>query len=410
MRSVHLISLLLLCLMIPFGRVQAQDTVALNTVFYHDYAAPDSTSGYLPDSVQAMIQQCLFQIDSLQQRQQWLERRLDRTSHHRDSLLITNERFQKELQQKNDLLEQQVRAMQEKEQLFSEKEELYKAAVANSNTDKAQLEWEVQNKNISIEAKAREISYLQRDIDAKTQTLTAQKEDYDRLTRERDRYRQLVDSLRAQVRSAELENVRKEEANKYLQQKAKEAEEKQQILTSKKKKVRPIQGIAMRMFRTPDWEIILTPEVIDGATTYVKTACNRNAGNVEFDFVTGASVMLWDLTRYFDGSARDTSRTILAAAPRFDQTFAYDIGFYVGFGGTNLFKNFYVGPSFRFMDFFYLTLGVNLCEYELLDERYSQGQQIDSGLTLDNITAKAWKVKPFIAFNIDLDFLSYIKK
>lgn len=410
MRSVHLISLLLLCLMFPFGRVQAQDTVAHNTVFYHDYAAPDSTSGYLPDSVQAMIQQCLFQIDSLQQRQQWLERRLDRTSHHRDSLLITNERFQKELQQKNDLLEQQVRAMQEKEQLFSEKEELYKAAVANSNTDKAQLEWEVQNKNISIEAKAREISYLQRDIDAKTQTLTAQKEDYDRLTRERDRYRQLVDSLRAQVRSAELENVRKEEANKYLQQKAKEAEEKQQILTSKKKKVRPIQGIAMRMFRTPDWEIILTPEVIDGATTYVKTARNRNAGNVEFDFVTGASVMLWDLTRYFDGSARDTSRTILAAAPRFDQTFAYDIGFYVGFGGTNLFKNFYVGPSFRFMDFFYLTLGVNLCEYELLDERYSQGQQIDSGLTLDNITAKAWKVKPFIAFNIDLDFLSYIKK
>lgn len=410
MRSVHLISLLLLCLMFPFGRVQAQDTVALNTVFYHDYAAPDSTSGYLPDSVQAMIQQCLFQIDSLQQRQQWLERRLDRTSHHRDSLLITNERFQKELQQKNGLLEQQVRAMQEKEQLFSEKEELYKAAVANSNTDKAQLEWEVQNKNISIEAKAREISYLQRDIDAKTQTLTAQKEDYDRLTRERDRYRQLVDSLRAQVRSAELENVRKEEANKYLQQKAREAEEKQQILTSKKKKVRPIQGIAMRMFRTPDWEIILTPEVIDGATTYVKTARNRNAGNVEFDFVTGASVMLWDLTRYFDGSARDTSRTILAAAPRFDQTFAYDIGFYVGFGGTNLFKNFYVGPSFRFMDFFYLTLGVNLCEYELLDERYSQGQQIDSGLTLDNITAKAWKVKPFIAFNIDLDFLSYIKK
>ena len=410
MRSVHLISLLLLCLMFPFGRVQAQDTVALNTVSYHDYAAPDSTSGYLPDSVQAMIQQCLFQIDSLQQRQQWLERRLDRTSHHRDSLLITNERFQKELQQKNDLLEQQVRAMQEKEQLFSEKEELYKAAVANSNTDKAQLEWEVQNKNISIEAKAREISYLQRDIDAKTQTLTAQKEDYDRLTRERDRYRQLVDSLRAQVRSAELENVRKEEANKYLQQKAKEAEEKQQILTSKKKKVRPIQGIAMRMFRTPDWEIILTPEVIDGSTTYVKTARNRNAGNVEFDFVTGASVMLWDLTRYFDGSARDTSRTILAAAPRFDQTFAYDIGFYVGFGGTNLFKNFYVGPSFRFMDFFYLTLGVNLCEYELLDERYSQGQQIDSGLTLDNITAKAWKVKPFIAFNIDLDFLSYIKK
>lgn len=376
---------------------------------HSDTADVDSLSSFQdPDSLQTVIERFLFAIDSLQHRQEVLERRLNFTAHHRDSLLITNARYQKELQEKNSLLEEQVKALQEKEQLFAEKEELYKAAVANSNVDKAQLEWEVQNKNISIEAKAREISYLQRDIDAKAQTLTAQKEDYDRLTRERDRYRQLVDSLRAQVREAELENVRKDEANKYLQQRAKDAEEKQQVAANKKKKVRPIQGIAMRMFRTPNWEIRLTPEASsDGTTSYIKTAHNRNAGNVEFDFVTGASVMLWDLTKYFNDNKQES---LLTGAPKFDQSFSYDIGFYVGFGGSNLFKNFYVGPSFRFMDFFYLTMGVNLCEYELLDECYTHGEPIDSGLTLDNITAKAWKVKPFVAFNIDLDFLSYIKK
>ena len=95
---------------------------------------------------------------------------------------------------------------------------------------------------------------------------------------------------------------------------------------------------------------------------------------------------------------------------RFDQQFAYDLGVYVGFGGTNLFKNFYVGPSFRFVDFFYLTMGVNICEYEMLDEGFQEGQALHSSISLDQAIAKTWLVKPFISLSIDLDFLSYIKK
>ena len=137
---------------------------------------------------------------------------------------------------------------------------------------------------------------------------------------------------------------------------------------------------------------------------------NRNAGDIEFDFVTGASVMLWDLTKFFDASSRSDTLGGLHELPRFDQKFNYDLGIYVGFGGSNLFKNFYIGPSFRFVDFFYLTVGVNICEYEMLIDGYKAGQSLEPVLTLDDITAKSWLVKPFVSLSIDLDFLSYIKK
>ena len=95
---------------------------------------------------------------------------------------------------------------------------------------------------------------------------------------------------------------------------------------------------------------------------------------------------------------------------RFDQDFSYDLGFYVGFGGSNLFKNFYVGASFRFVDFFYLTFGMNIAEYQVLKSGYSNGDIIGNSLSIDDVTAKAWLVKPFVSLSIDLDFLSYIKK
>lgn len=244
--------------------------------------------------------------------------------------------------------------------------------------------------------------------------LSANGVDKVKLEAERNHYIHLVDSLSAVVRLVELDNVRKEEANKYLAERAKAAEEKAAIISSKKKKVRPIQGIALRFFRTPDWDIRLTPEGVtaDGATTYIKVVRNRNAGDIEFDFVTGASVMLWDLTDLFNSTPKQdtSSERLLPEIPRFDQQFNYDLGIYVGFGGTNLFKNFYIGPSFRFVDFFYFTVGLNICEYEVLAYGYKDGDKIPTAVTLNDITAKSWLVKPFISLSIDLDFLSYIKK
>ena len=261
-----------------------------------------------------------------------------------------------------------LKNMQEREALMAEKEKFYKEIFTKSGVD--------QNK---IEA-------------------------------ERDRYRHLVDSLNNLVRAAELENVRKEEANKYLTQRAKDAEARVAEATNRKKKVRAIQGIAMRFYRTPNWEVRLQPAAEAGK--YDKVLRNRNAGNIEFDFVTGASVMLWDMTKYFNKNIeirnrRDTTKTY--ELRKFDQEFAYDLGIYVGFGGSNLFKNFYLGPSFRFVDFFYFTVGVNIAEYNVLVSGYKEGIELKTE-TIDDVTAKSWLLKPFLALSIDLDFLSYIKK
>ena len=302
-------------------------------------------------------------------------------------------------------------AIQEKERLVMEKEELYRQALTSSTIDRAKWEGELKAKEASIDAKTREIAYLQKDIDAKEVTLKSQRDNYDNLLTEKEFYRHMVDSLQKRVNAIELENVRKQEENKYLAQRAKDAEEKAAVTLNKKKKVRPVQGIALRFFRTPDWDIRLTPrEGEDG--TYDKVIRNRNGGDIEFDFVTGASVMLWDLTNYFNADKKKDSTLVGRGydIPKFDQKFNYDLGIYVGFGGSNLFKNFYIGPSFRFVDFFYLTIGVNVCEYEMLREGFSNGDRLDRAYTLDDITEKSWLVKPFVSLSIDLDFLSYIKR
>lgn len=229
--------------------------------------------------------------------------------------------------------------------------------------------------------------------------LTANGVDKEKLEAERNYLNRMVDSLRAQVRISEIEAVRKEESNKYLAERAKAAEDKVAAATSRKKKVRPIQGVAMRFYRTPQWEIRLD-------ANGNRRIANRNAGNIEFDYVTGASVMLWDMTPFFNKPHSLKTGEL----PRFDQDFAYDLGFYVGFGGSNLFKNFYVGLSFRFVDFFYLTTGFNVAEYQVLAEGRSASDVLIYGESIDDITAKAWLLKPFISLSIDLDFLSYIKK
>lgn len=236
--------------------------------------------------------------------------------------------------------------------------------------------------------------------------LSANGVDKEKLEAERNYYIHMVDSLRSIVRIAEIEAVRKEEANKYLEERARAAEERIAQTTNKKKKIRPIQGVALRFYRAPDWEIRLKSGATAG--TYDKYISNRNAGKVDFDYVTGASVMLWDLTDYFNKDHNIGSNG--KGIKRFDQQFNYDLGIYVGFGGSNLFRNFYVGTSFRFVDFFYLTLGVNIAEYQVLKSGYESGEVIGPNLSIEDVTAKAWLVKPFVSLSIDLDFLSYIKK
>ena len=68
------------------------------------------------------------------------------------------------------------------------------------------------------------------------------------------------------------------------------------------------------------------------------------------------------------------------------------------------------GVSFRFVDFFYFTAGFNVAEYQVLADGRNTVDPLIHGESLDDVTAKAWLMKPFISLSIDLDFLSYIKK
>lgn len=295
-------------------------------------------------------------------------------SQERDTLCQKNldslTRVNQDLQGQVKKLEQQVERLEEKQKFYEEKESFYKVE-------------------------------MMRDL----------RESNEQLTIERDRYQHISDSLRTNLIEAEKTIIRNNEELKYTQQRARDAEARISNATARKKKVCAIQGIAMKTFRTPSWS--LAPDKIvdeEGNVRVGYKIVNKNGGEVEFDYTAGAYVMLWDLTRKPKPIEIDTVSKKHLEIKRFDQDFSYSLGLYVGFGGSNLFKNFYVGPSFKFLDFFHLTAGVNVCEYEMLTGAYQEGDELPAGFSLTDQISKVWKAKPFVSLSFDLDFISYIKK
>ena len=279
-----------------------------------------------------------------------------------DSLTQANQDLQVQVKK----LEQQVERLEEKQKFYEEKESFYKVE-------------------------------MMRDL----------RESNEQLTAERDKYQHMSDSLRNNLIEAEKTIIRNNEELKYTQQRARDAEAKVNAATNKKKKVCAIQGIAMKTFRTPNWSI--APDKIEDGTIVYRIV-NKNGGDVEFDYSAGAYVMLWDLTKKRDALVNDNINKKHLEIKKFDQDFSYSLGLYVGFGGSNLFKNFYVGPSFKFLDFFHLSAGFNVCEYEMLTGNFQEGDILPVGLSLTDQISKVWKAKPFVSLSFDLDFISYIKK
>ena len=279
-----------------------------------------------------------------------------------DSLVLTNRQLHELLEQ----MQVKMERLEEKQQFYEEKESFYKVE-------------------------------MMRDL----------RETNEQLLIEKEKYQRLSDSLRTCLIETEKTIIRTNEELKYTQQRAKDAEAKISAATAKKKKVCAIQGIAMKTFRTPNWSI--APDKIeDGSIAY--RIVNKNGGDVEFDYTAGAYVMLWDLTRKRDFVENDSITKKYLDIKKFDQEFSYSLGLYVGFGGSNLFKNFYVGPSFKFLDFFHLSAGFNVCEYEMLTGNFQEGDILPVGLSLTDQISKVWKAKPFVSLSFDLDFISYIKK
>ncbi len=315
-----------------------------------------------------------------------LKRRNNELHLMNDTLTVVNNEINKQLSEKNALLEEKIRILQQKEILFAEKEQLYKEAISNSNVDKAKIEGLVEAKNASIEGKDKEISLLQKSINEKENHISTKDMQLKQMSAERDKYFMMSDTLREQLKEAQIVILKREEELKYTKKRAEEAEAKVERATGRKKKVRVIQGLAMHFSPMPDW--IIRPR-INPAGEYKNFIENANAGTVDFDLVVGASVMLLDLTKN-------------------GEKFTQDLGIYVGFGGNNLFKNFYLGPSYKFLDFFHLSIGVKMAQYTVLADDYKVGDELPVGWAIP--TAKKWIITPYISLSFDLDFISYIGK
>lgn len=347
----------------------------------------------LSDSLEFEISVLQFEIEDLQkeildlnQKNEKLRNRNKELLLKNDTLLVVNQEIQQQLQEKNTLLEDKIKLLQQKEILFAEKEQVYKDAISTSNVDKVKIEGLLEAKNANLEGKDKEIQLLQKSINEKESYISTKDKQLQNISEERDKYFRMSDTLREKLKVAEIVIMQREEELKYTRQRAEAAEEKVLGATNRKKKVRVIQGMAMRLYPTPEWTI--QPRLTNTGTTE-NTILNKNSGSVEFDLVVGASLMLWDLSQY-------------------SQKFTQDLGIYVGFGGNNIFKNFYMGPSYKFLDFFHLTAGLNIAQYEVLATPWQEGDVLPGGWSIP--TTKEWKVTAFISLSFDLEFISYIGK
>lgn len=337
-------------------------------------------------SLRFEIEELHSQIEKLDQLVVKLKSRNKELHLMNDTLTVVNNEIKQQLNEKNALLEEKIRILQQKEILFAEKEQVYKEAISTSNIDKAKIEGLVEAKNASIEGKDKEISLLQKSINEKENHISNKDKQLNLISEERDKYFRMSDTLREQLKAAQIVIMQREEELKYTKKRAEAAEEKVLLATNRKKKVRVIQGMAMRFFPTPDWDIM--PRAL-GNSEYENIIVNRNSSKVDFDLVVGASMMLLDLTKP-------------------GQKFSQDLGIYVGFGGNNIFKNFYVGPSYKFLDFFHVSAGVNVAQYTMLADGYEEGSVLPAGWSIQ--TTKQWKVTAYFSLSFDLDFISYIGK
>lgn len=290
-----------------------------------------------------------------------------------------------ELHAKNNFLEEQLRIQKEKEQLFAEKEQIYKDAINSSLIDKVKLEGQISAKDSRLDGKEREIGLLQQNIDEKNRDIQSRNQEIQKIIRDKDMADRRIDTLRTTLTETEKSLVRTGEQLKYTELKLKDCEGRYATVTNKKKKTRVVQGFAIKNYRTPDFA--LAPKDANNPGVYVIT--NKNSSNIEFDYVTGASFMVKDLSKP-------------------NASLTYDVGFFLGFGGNNLFKNFYLGPNFKLFDVLHVNLGANVREYEALKEGFNVGDQLDAGIAIP--TTKEWKIKPYIGLTFDLELLTMIGK
>ncbi|HCT70661.1 MAG TPA: hypothetical protein DF409_06075, partial [Bacteroidales bacterium] len=241
-----------------------------------------------------------YELDSLNRMVHMLSARIDQLKQREDELVPLNEALNRkivelgaELHAKNLFLEEQIRLQKDKEQLFAEKEQIYKDAVNSSLIDKVKLEGLISAKDSRLEGKEREIGLLQQSIDEKNRDIAGRNSEIQKIIADKAAADRRIDTLRTTLTETEKNLVRTGEQLKYTELKLKDCENRYSTVTNKKKKTRVVQGFAIKGYRTPDFA--LAPKDANNPGVYVIT--NNNTSDVEFDYVTGASFMLKDLSK-----------------------------------------------------------------------------------------------------------------
>jgi len=282
-------------------------------------------------------------------------------------------------------LETKLQALREKEFQLNDCQIKLREAQAAASLNQARLEGKIDVNATKVEAKDREIAFMQESMKEKDRIIKEKTDELAAYYREKSNSLRIVDSLARKLNATELELVRVSERLKIIEGQYNQMIAQQTAATNKKKKIRFVQGVALKNYRTPDWQ--LAPQ--SSATTSVYVITNKNGGKVEFDYITGVSLALYDLSKP-------------------DGKYTYDAGMFLGFGGTNLFKNFYMAPSFKAFDFFHFMIGVNVAEYEQLQSGFNEGDILPPGMSIP--TVKEWKANLFFGMTVDFELLSNITK
>jgi hypothetical protein len=282
-------------------------------------------------------------------------------------------------------LEERLQLLREKEYQLNECEIKLKEAKSEASLNQAKLEGKIDVNNTKVEARDREIAYMNETIAEKVRIIAEKTTELSVFYRDKSTTLRLVDSLSRALNVKELELIKVSERLKIIESQYNELVAQRTAAQNKKKKVRFVQGVALKNYRTPDYQ--LAPQSSASTATYVIT--NKNAGNLEFDYITGVSLSLYDLSKP-------------------DGKYTYDAGLFFGFGGTNLFKNFYVSPSFKAFDFFHFMIGLNIAEYQQLQSGFNEGDVLPPGMGIP--TVKEWKANMFFGMTIDFELLSNIPK
>ena len=282
-------------------------------------------------------------------------------------------------------LEQKLQLIREQEYKLSDCSIKLREAQSIASLNEAKLEGKLDVNTTKVEAKDREIAYLQESIKEKDRIIQEKTSELNTYYRDKSNSLRIVDSLSRTLNAKELEFVKVNERLKIIEGQYNELVAQRTAAQNKKKKVRFVQGVGLKNYRTPDYQ--LAPQSASSTATYVIT--NKNSGSFEFDYITGVSLSLYDLSKP-------------------EGKYTYDAGIFFGFGGTNLFKNFYVSPSFKAFDFFHFMLGLNVAEYQQLQSGFNEGDALPPGMSIP--TVKEWKANVFFGMTIDFELLSNIPK